>query len=231
MRSRRRSSRLLLTTAAITVFAVLALPSAPALAACDPLDQAVCLQPWPNDYFTVADATTDTGKRLNLSIADMPRSRQNVPIDPTDINRNDGFSPGQKIVTKVPGLDNPIAFHRTGAVPITDIERTYDRHQPVVVIDADTHQRHLIWSELDANPASRDDVNLIIRPAVNFEEGHRYIVALRNMKNHAGRIIRASDAFRVYRDKQPTSDPATEARRAAHGGHLRRPQAGRNKAQ
>ena len=32
---------------------------------CDFLDPAVCLQPWPNDYFTVADATTDTGRRLN----------------------------------------------------------------------------------------------------------------------------------------------------------------------
>ena len=27
---------------------------------CDFLDPAVCLQPWPNDYFTVADPSTDT---------------------------------------------------------------------------------------------------------------------------------------------------------------------------
>ena len=33
---------------------------------CDYLDQAVCLQPWPNDYFTVADSSTPTGRRLDL---------------------------------------------------------------------------------------------------------------------------------------------------------------------
>ena len=33
---------------------------------CDPLDPTVCLQPWPNDYFTRADPTTATGRRLDL---------------------------------------------------------------------------------------------------------------------------------------------------------------------
>ena len=97
----------------------------------------------------------------------MPRNVAGNPIRPDEWNRNDGFSPGQKITTKVPGLDTPPAFQNTGAVPITDIERTYDRDQPIVVINADTRQRHLIWSELDANPADPADVNLIIRPAVN----------------------------------------------------------------
>ena len=90
------------------------------------------------------------------------------------------------IVTKVPGLDTPAAFARTGAVPITDIERSFDADQPIVVINARTLQRQLIWSELDANPADPRDVTLIIRPAVNFEEGERYIVALRNLKDARG---------------------------------------------
>ena len=33
---------------------------------CDVIDQAACLFPFPNDHFTVADPTTDTGRRLNL---------------------------------------------------------------------------------------------------------------------------------------------------------------------
>jgi hypothetical protein len=193
--------------------------SAPAAAApgelgCDPLDPAVCLQPWPNDYFTTPDATTDTGRRLDLNPLAMPRNIAGNPIRPDEWNRNDGFSPGQKIVTKVPGLDNRTAFHRTRAVPITDVARTYDKNQPIVVINADTHKRHLIWSELDANPTDPADVNLIIRPAVNFEEGARYIVALRNLKDAAGRTIGAQQAFRTYRDRIPSADPAVEARRA-----------------
>jgi hypothetical protein len=204
----------LVTTAALTVFAMLALPSAPALAACDPLDPAVCMQPFPNDFFTVPDATTDTGLRVNFQLADMPRNRANKPIDPLGYNHNDGFSPGAKIVTKVPGFDNAVAFHKSRAVPITDIERYTYGPAPIVLINADTHQRHPIWTELDANPANPDDVNLIIRPAVNLAEGTRYIVALRNLKNASGRTIPAGEAFKIYRDRQPSSDPAVNARRS-----------------
>jgi hypothetical protein len=187
--------------------------SAQDLGRCDPFDPSVCLQPWPNDYFTVADHTTDTGVRVNLDLASMPRNAAGKPIDPTDFNRNDGFSPGQEIVTHVPALDNPSAFNRTRAVPITDIARTYDRNAPIVVLNADTGKRHLIWSELDANASDPASTNLLVRPAVNFDEGGHYIVALRFLKDSAGRTIRAQDAFRTYRDRIATSDPVVEARR------------------
>ena len=68
------------------------------------------LLPWPNDALTKRDKTTDTGRRLNLPKALMPRNKNSVPIDPTDMNRADGFSPGSLIIVKVPGLDNPAAL-------------------------------------------------------------------------------------------------------------------------
>jgi hypothetical protein len=203
--------------AAVPAILIALVLAAPAVAQqpnrCDPLDPAVCLQPWPNDYFTVPDGATDTGRRVNLDLLSMPANIAGKPIDPTDYNRNDGFSPGQLIVTKVPGLDTPQAFRNTRAVPITDVERTYDLDQAVIVLDADTLERHLIWSELDTNPASPSDVNLEIRPAVNFQEGHRYIVVLRNLRNAAGKTIKASRAFRTYRDRLSSTDPEVIARR------------------
>jgi hypothetical protein len=180
---------------------------------CDFLDPAACLFPWPNDYYTVATRKTETGRRVNLSVDSMPRNSSGVPVDPTEYNRADGFSPGQLIVTKVPGLDTPEAFRRTGAVPVTDIGRTYDRDAPIVVIDTKTKKRHLIWSELDANPTNPADVALLIRPAVNFTEGRRYIVALRNLKDASGKTIPAGPAFRLYRDGERTAVPLIERRR------------------
>jgi hypothetical protein len=192
---------------------------------CDFLDPAVCLQPWPNDYFTVADPSTDTGRRLNLNLLSMPRNKAGKPIDPTEQNLNDGWSPGNMIIVRVPGLDNPTAFQKTGAAGITNQAAYASANQPVVVIDADTGQRWPIWSEIDYNPldpvtggdvndpADRANVNLIIRPAVNFREGDRYIVALRNLKNAQGSTIEPSNAFRVYRDNLITTDPAIENRR------------------
>ena len=186
---------------------------------CDFLDPSMCLLPWPNDRFTVADTATETDRRLNLSPLAMPRNSAGKPIDPSDMNRGDGFSPGNMIVTRVPGLDNPQAFERTGAVPITDMARYADADQPVVVIDASTGQRHPIWSEIDSVPGSEsapggdEDRNLIIRPAVNFEEGHRYVVALRNLRDGDGKLIPAGNGFLAYRDRRPTDQPEVEERR------------------
>jgi hypothetical protein len=195
--------------AVVAAFAVL---PAGAAVACDPLDPAACLYPWPNDHFTTADGSSPTGRRLALRDDWMPRNRLGKPVSAAPYNHSDGFSPGNMIVTKVPGLDTPEAFARTRAVPITDIERSFDANQPIVVINARTLQRQLIWSELDANPADPRDVILIVRPAVNFDEGERYIVALRNLRDARGRTIPAQPAFRALRDGRP--DPAVEGRRA-----------------
>ena len=49
----------------LSAAAVALADSAEEAAGCDPIDTSACLMPWPNDYFTVADAGTATGKRLN----------------------------------------------------------------------------------------------------------------------------------------------------------------------
>ena len=68
----------------------------------------------------------------------MPANTSGVHVDPTDINRADGFSPGNLITVKIPGLDTQAAFNNTGLVPITDPARYSDANQAAVVIDAAT---------------------------------------------------------------------------------------------
>jgi hypothetical protein len=187
-------------------------------AKCDPFDPSLCMQPFPNDYFTVADASTDTGRRLDFQADAMPQNKNGVPIDPTDFNRADGFSPGSAITVKIPEVETQAAFDNTGFVPLTDPAAYADSDQPAVVIDADTGDRQPIFAELDANPnhyqpGDTADVNLIIRPTVNFLEGHRYIVALRNIRDAGDNPVDAPMAFRVYRDNIATTDADVEARR------------------
>ena len=124
-----------------------------------------CLFPYPNDYFTKADPSTDTGLRLNLNAASTPANSSGVHIDPTDINGSDGFSPGALLVLHVPGMDTPAAFAATGAVPITREGASFDADQPVVLIDAETRERQLIWTELDSNATSPGETDLLIHPA------------------------------------------------------------------
>src|SRR5687767_10548114 len=153
---------------------------------CDTLDPAHCLLPFPNDRFTRADSTTDTGRRIDLLPVEMPRSIAGKPIDPTEWNRNDGFSPGSMVLTYVPGLD----LHRTwdtqdrrysSAAPnepgyfdhrdhIADIGLYEGDDAPMVIINAETGERHPFWSELDTNPdaIAAGEQALMLRPAVNF---------------------------------------------------------------
>jgi hypothetical protein len=180
---------------------------------CDFTDPAVCQFPWPNDLFTKRDGRTDTGVRLALRRSAMPRNKSGTPINPRDMNRGDGFSPGSALLTKVRGLDTARAARRSKLPPLTNLRRGLARKSPVVVINARTGRRHPIWAELDSNARRRRDRVLIIRPSRNFEEGERYIVALRNLKNARGRTIRARRGFRIYRDRIRTGARPIERRR------------------
>src|SRR3954447_4010759 len=109
-----------------------------------------CLAPFPSDFYTRADATSPTGRRVNFAQSAMPANTLGTHIDPAQWNRNDGFSPGITILLRAPGLDNLPAVQRTGLVPVTDPARSFDRDQPVVVIDTATGRRWPIWAELDS---------------------------------------------------------------------------------
>jgi hypothetical protein len=144
----------------------------------------------------------------------MPADKDGRRIDPAAWNRNDGFSPGQTILTHVRGLDNARAFRRTNPVQLSDIGRYRARRAPIVVINARTGERHPIWAELDPHPNRRRDVNLQIRPATDWDEGTRYIVVLRRLRGADGRVLRAGAAFRLYRDRVETNNKLIESRRA-----------------
>ena len=178
---------------------------------CDFLAARTCLLPFPNDYFTIADPSTDTGLRLDIHSESMP-TNAGGPSDPSEYNRNDGFSPAPKILAFVPGID----LAETGAPPITDIEQSLEADAPTMLIDADTGERMLQWTELDVQATDPNSRALIMRPAENLVDGHRYIVALRDLEDAAGQPIEASRAFRLYRDDLPTFAPQIEARR----GHM-----------
>ncbi len=184
---------------------------------CDPLGGERCLLPFPNDHFTVRDRSTGTGRRVDLAPDATPANAAAVHIDPTELNRNDGFSPGSALVALLPGID----LAASGAAPITDMGSSLDRDAPIVVIDARTGRRHPYWAELDSRAPDDAHRLLFVRPAANFREGHRYIVAIRNVVDTAGQPIGPSDVFRAYRDRLDTGVDAVEDRRAHMDGLFR----------
>ena len=183
-----RGKGVLVAVVAAALVAVTATPAAAAPRGCDPLDPAHCLLPWPNDHFR-------KDGRLALRDSMMPRNAAGKPVRASDYNRSDGFSPGQIAVTRVPGLD----LRRSGAMPVTNMARAFARNAPIVVIDAKTGRRQLIWAELDSQAERPRERTLLIHPGANWREGRRYIVALRNLKDRRGRALRPRRHFRHFR--------------------------------
>jgi hypothetical protein len=174
-----------------------------------------CMLPFPDDFHTVADDASATGRRVAFEDAAMPANSGGVPIDAAPYNLNDGFSPGQTTVVRVPGLDTPEAFEATDPIRLdglsrNDLERP---NEPVVVIDATTGERWPIWVELDSNSTSPEETALLIHPARNYAAGHRYVVALRGLKDAGGSALLAPEGFRYFRDRLPTGNAAINSQR------------------
>lgn len=190
---------------------------------CEILDDTECLVPFPSDALTRTDPSTDTGRRVDFARAAMPANASGVRIDPTEWNRNDGFSPGAQITLLVPGID--LAASRLP--PVTDIGRSLDADAGLVLLDTETGERVIAWAEVDSHAENPERRALLIHPARNLAEGHRHVVALRGLLDTNGAPIEPSEVFALLRDGVPTTNPAVEARRpgmerifedlAAHG--------------
>jgi hypothetical protein len=162
------------------------LPSAASAATCNGTPKRGCLLPFPSNVaHTKKDKASATGRRIALTKAEMPANAQGVHIDPTEWNRNDGFSPGQAIVVHVPSLKTQADLTKSKIVPSTDLARYRDRKQPLLLLDEQTGTRAIVWGELDANATTNASRNLIIHPAKNLMPGRTYVLALRGLKDKA----------------------------------------------
>lgn len=175
---------------------------------CDSLQARHCYLPFPSDAFTV-EAPTATGRQVAFQADYLPRNSEGAPIEPSDWNRNDGFSPGTPIMVWAPQTD----LERSGLALLTDIDASLEADSAAVIIDTETGERVPYWAEFDANATSDLTQLLIIRPAVNLTEGHRYVVGLRSLIDRGGESMKPDDVFLAYRDRLDTGNTAVEARR------------------
>jgi len=186
---------------------------------CDPIDPADCLLPFPNDWFSRPDASSTTGRRVDIPVTAMPRNAASKPIEPTEYDDLDGFGVGSTITTRVPGLEatSGVAPNRhftalaaSGIAQITDMADSLGPDDGLVLLDMATGQRQLVWAEVDESGDLTSDAQrlLLIHPGAVLHHGHRYVVALAHLRRADGTPIAAQPAFAAYRDgTAPTSDP------------------------
>ncbi len=173
----------------------------------------LCMLPFPDNYYTVKEANGETGRRINFQTAAMPANAYEEHIEADPYNASNGFSQGSTILVKIPGIESVADVKAMGGPRINKLGNYTRKNSSVVVIDAATGKRWPMWTEIDSTAEDASKRVLEIHPAVNFESGKRYIVAIRNVQNAAGKKIEAPAAFRYYRDEVKSNKDQINARR------------------
>ncbi len=174
---------------------------------CDPLVPEQCGFPLPNDYWRVTDGSGSGHLAFGASTLPMiaPLHRH---IDPATWNAHDGFSPGQELVTIIPGATG------AGLAGFDSIGQSLTDDSLTVVIDTSTGERVAHFSEIDLSTHRDDDQSLLIHPVSRLKDATRYVVAVRRVVDVDGKAIAASPAFANLRDKGAATKSAEfEARR------------------
>jgi len=178
---------------------------------CDPLVPTYCGFPFPSNVFTAPDPATPTGRRLALSEALIPDSKNIAPAQPDPWNRSDGFSAGLAVMSHLPGATLTVL-----PGPWT-LEDSLAADSPTVLIDADSGERIAHFAELDMSHADDMRRAFMIRPVVPLADGRRYIAAIRGVVDEGGAALPPSPAFKALRDGHSfADDPSIDARRGLY---------------
>ncbi len=172
---------------------------------CDPLIAEVCALPWPNDFFTESCNTSVTGLKLAVHSRVLPITRGGAHINPTSLNKLDGFSTSAPILFYMDGLSmhgfpNPLS-----------IEDSVTASSASWLLDTSTGEPVPHFVQLDI-----DDPEIylaVMQPAVPLAHGTRYVVGVVGARHVvSGNILPQTPGFSALVDA--SYDSETENARA-----------------
>jgi hypothetical protein len=181
-------------------------------AACDSLVPTHCGYPFPSNVYLIDDTTTTTGKRVAIPSEAMPQASTVGRLDPAMVADSDGFSPGQTILTHLPGATI------TGLPTQDTLAASVLPTSPTILLNASTGELVPHFAELDMELPSEaaSDRAFMIRPVVRLADATRYIVAIRHVKDGGGNDLPPTPVFQALRDGTASCDPSVALRRTLY---------------
>ena len=142
-------------------------------------------------------------------------------MDPRDWNQFDGFQPLPAIMTYFEDL----SLENSQLPRLWNIADSESKDTPIVILEASTGRRIPYWAELDHNSDDPDNGQqqnrtLMIWPAFRLEDGERYIVGIRGLRNSNNELIQPSSGFAALRNNGSSNDAAIEMRRDYFGLYI-----------
>lgn len=174
---------------------------------CNPLGGARCVAPWPSAVYEVDDASTPTGRRLQIPEGALPTNVDGIPLDPAPYNRQDGFSPAAPMITAfATGVDG------ANLPTFSDLAASVGADSPTVLLDLTTGELVPHFAELDLGGADQPASQaLYLRSAKMLEAGHRYVAAIKKtLKAKDGGELPISEGFQALVDGEITTHPLLE---------------------
>lgn len=176
---------------------------------CDPIDPSECALPWPSNLYLAESATTATGFALNFGPSSLPKGMR--PFQPDAWNGLDGYGVSTPILFKALNLDLSQLPSESNARASWDGEIG---QVALLKVEANGELTRVpYWIERDQRQAVEKSL-YFLRPAVILEEGTRYIVAMRNLKDTSGATIPRSPAFDALVKNQGAKVPQLANRQA-----------------
>jgi hypothetical protein len=158
---------------------------------CNPLGGQGCLLPWPSSAYEVDDASTATGRRLEVPADSMPHNVDDIGIEPDWLDRWDGFSPSGPMLAAFDSGVSP-----DGLPSFKDPDQSLAADSPIVVVDMDTGERAPFFAEVDQNTKDPLKRNLIIRPLARLHTSAHYAVGItKKVKAADGGQLSISQGF------------------------------------
>jgi hypothetical protein len=167
----------------------------------NPLVPEVAALPYPSDFYLVEDASTPTGRRLQLPDEVMPRS-----VDAT-LFQQDGYTIIPAILAYLPGGTDVASLPSP-----TDHAATIADDSSVMLVREGTWERVGILAELDQTTTDTARQAIIIRPlqALEYETG--YVVILRNsLRRLDGTPHEPSEVYAALRDTRARASTRSTA--------------------
>lgn len=174
---------------------------------CNPLAKEWdCLYPFPTNLWTRPDASLPGKLRVEIPDRALPTAYgsddPDAPVDFLSMFPADGFSVAPQIAVRIPGgLDDTNLVFHTG-----DLGAALAVSSPTLLVDAETGELQLHFAEIDPRPEHVDDRALILRPLKRLKAGHRYVVALHDLKRPDGSRVPAPKGFAALRDGKASGD-------------------------
>src|SRR6476646_11038936 len=100
---------------------------------CNPLAVGDCVLPWPSSFYLKSDSSTATGKRVALPEGVLPLDQTGKSMDPTYLNKQDGFSPAGMLVANLKAR-----LDKAQLPPSTDLTKAIDPSSTVQLIAFDS---------------------------------------------------------------------------------------------